>query len=101
LTEASIAGLDLASLRHLGVRFIGIEARSIESGFGVAQTWLDFVQVARGLQFQILLTDVANSAQAASASQIARLVAGQFFAPPRRVKINAGVTAANDLSVAA
>jgi EAL domain-containing protein (putative c-di-GMP-specific phosphodiesterase class I) len=101
LTEASIAGLDLASLRHLGVRFIGVEARSIESGFGVAQTWLDFVQVARGLQFQILLTDVANSAQAASASQIARLVAGQFFAPPRRVKINAGVTAANDLSVAA
>ena len=30
LTEASIAGLDLASLRHLGVKFIGIEARSIE-----------------------------------------------------------------------
>jgi EAL domain-containing protein (putative c-di-GMP-specific phosphodiesterase class I) len=101
LTEASIAGLDLASLRHLGVRFIGIEARSIEPGFGVTQTWLDFVQVARSLQFQILLTNVEDSAQAASASQIARLVAGHFFAPPRRVKINAGLSAANDLSVAA
>jgi EAL domain-containing protein (putative c-di-GMP-specific phosphodiesterase class I) len=101
LTEASIAGLDLQSLRHLGVKFIGIEARSIEPGFAVTQTWLDFVQVARGLQFQILLTNVEDSAQAASASQIARLVAGHFFAPPRRVKINAGMSAANDLSVAA
>jgi len=91
LTEASIAGLDLQSLRHLGVKFIGIEARSIEPGFGVTQTWLDFVQVARSLQFQILLTSVEDSAQAASASQIARLVAGHFFAPPRRVKINAGL----------
>ena len=101
LTEASAAGLDLASLRHLGVKFIGFDARSIESGIGIGQTWLEFVQVARGLQFQILLTGVENSAQAASASQIARLVAGPFFAPPRRVKINAGLAAANDLSAAA
>ena len=101
LTEASIAGLDLPALRHLGVKFIGVEARSIEPGFGTTQTWLDFVQVARGMQFQLLLTNVENSAQAATASQIARLVAGHFFAPPRRVKINAGLNAANDLSVAA
>jgi EAL domain-containing protein (putative c-di-GMP-specific phosphodiesterase class I) len=101
LTEASIAGLDLPALRHLGVKFIGVEARSIEPGFGTTQTWPDFVQVARGMQFQLLLTNVENSAQAATASQIARLVAGHFFAPPRRVKINAGMNAANDLSVAA
>ena len=101
LTEASIAGLDLPALRHLGVKFIGVEARSIEPGFGTTQAWLDFVQVARGMQFQLLLTNVENSAQAATASQIARLVAGHFFAPPRRVKINAGMNAANDLSVAA
>jgi EAL domain-containing protein (putative c-di-GMP-specific phosphodiesterase class I) len=101
LTQASIAGLDLPALRHLGVKFIGIEARSIAPGFGTTPTWLDFVQVARGMQFQILLTNVENSAQAATASQIARLVAGHFFAPPRRVKINAGMNAANDISVAA
>ena len=101
LTEASIAGLDLPALRHLGVKFIGVEARSIEPGFGTTQSWLDFVQVARGMQFQLLMTNVENSAQAATASQIARLVAGHFFAPPRRVKINAGLNAANDLSVAA
>jgi EAL domain-containing protein (putative c-di-GMP-specific phosphodiesterase class I) len=101
LTEASIAGLDLPALRHLGVKFIGVEARSIEPGFGTTQTWLDFVQLARGMNFQLLMTNVENSAQAATASQIARLVAGHFFAPPRRVKINAGMNAANDLSVAA
>lgn len=101
LTEASIAGLDLPALRHLGVKFIGVEARSIEPGFGTTQSWLDFVQVARGMQFQLLMTNVENSAQAATASQIARLVAGHFFAPPRRVKLNAGMNAANDLSVAA
>jgi EAL domain-containing protein (putative c-di-GMP-specific phosphodiesterase class I) len=101
LTQASIAGLDLPALRHLGVKFIGVEARSIAPGFGTTQTWLDFAQVARGMQFQILLTNVENSAQAATASQIARLVAGHFFAPPRRVKINAGMNASNDLSAAA
>jgi EAL domain-containing protein (putative c-di-GMP-specific phosphodiesterase class I) len=101
LTNASMVGLDLPALRHLGVKFIGVEARSIDSGFGTSQAWLDFAQVARGMQFQILLTNVENSAQAATASQIARLVAGHFFAPPRRVKINAGMNAANDLSAAA
>ena len=101
LTEASIAGLDLPALRHLGVKFIGVEARSIEPGFGTTQSWLDFAQVARGMNFQLLMTNVENSAQAATASQIARLVAGHYFAPPRRVKINAGLNAANDLSVAA
>jgi EAL domain-containing protein (putative c-di-GMP-specific phosphodiesterase class I) len=101
LTEASMTGLELASLRHLGVKFIGIAARSIESGSGLSPAWLDFVQAARGQQFQILLTDVDNSAQAASASQVARLVAGHFFAPPRRVKFNAGLAETNDMSAAA
>jgi hypothetical protein len=49
------------------VKFIGIAARSIESGSGLSPAWLDFVQGARGQQFQILLTDV-NSAQAAAAN---------------------------------
>jgi EAL domain-containing protein (putative c-di-GMP-specific phosphodiesterase class I) len=99
--DASVGGLDLASLRQLGVKFIGISAGSIESGFGVASTWHEFVQIARGLQFQIMLTDVANSKQAAASAQIARLVAGPFFAPPRRVKLNAGLGSRFDLSAAA
>ncbi len=101
LTNVSIAGLDLASLRHLGVRFIGVEASSVESGYGIAATWQEFVQVARGLQFQIMLTDVVTPAQAASATQIARLAAGPFFAPARRVKFNATTAEAASLSAAA
>lgn len=101
LMDAAVGGLDLASLRQLGVKFIGINASSIDSGFGVASTWHEFVQIARGLQFQIMLTDVANSKQAAASAQIARLVAGPFFAPPRRVKLNAGLGSRHDFSAAA
>jgi EAL domain-containing protein (putative c-di-GMP-specific phosphodiesterase class I)/uncharacterized membrane protein YfbV (UPF0208 family) len=99
--DASVGGLDLGSLRQLGVKFIGINAGSIDSGFGIASTWHEFVQVARGLQFQIMLTDVANSKQAAASAQIARLVAGPFFAPPRRVKLKAGLAARASVSAAA
>jgi EAL domain-containing protein (putative c-di-GMP-specific phosphodiesterase class I) len=101
LTDASVGGLDLTSLRKLGVKFIGINAGTIESGFGIASTWHEFVQIARGLQFQVMLTDVANSKQAAASAQIARLVAGPFFAPPRRVKLNVGLGSGLDLSNAA
>ncbi len=102
VTDASVAGLDLASLRQLGVLFIGIDAKTVESGFGVNAAWPAFLQAARGLQFQVVLTDVESSAQAASSAQIARYAAGSFFAPPRRVKLGAGVAAAAaDLSAAA
>ena len=101
LMDASVGGLDLTSLRQLGVKFIGINAGSVESGFGVSSTWHEFAHIARALQFQIMLTDVANSKQAAASAQIARLVAGPFFAPPRRVKLNAGLGARQDISAAA
>ncbi len=101
LVNANVAGLDMGSLRHLGVKFIGIDATSVEAGYGVSPTWQEFVQVARGLQFQVMLLDVVTSQQAASASQVARFAAGTFFAPARRVKGTAinGESAA--LSVAA
>jgi EAL domain-containing protein (putative c-di-GMP-specific phosphodiesterase class I) len=101
LTHVSVAGLDMASLRHLGVRFIAVEAATVEAGFGIAPAWAEFVQLARGLQFQIMLTDVTTPAQAASAAQIARLAAGPFFAPPRRVKFNATAAETASLSAAA
>lgn len=101
LVNVSVAGLDMASLRHLGVKFIGIEASSVEAGYGVAPMWQEFVQVARGLQFQVMLLDVASSQQAASASQVARFAAGPFFAAPRRVKGTAIGTENGALSAAA
>jgi EAL domain-containing protein (putative c-di-GMP-specific phosphodiesterase class I) len=101
VSEASVAGLDLATLRQLGVKFIGIDAASVESGYGIATTWNEFAQVARGLQFQIMLTDIKNPVQAAASAQIARLVTGPYFAPPRRVKFNAGIPSRSDISAAA
>jgi EAL domain-containing protein (putative c-di-GMP-specific phosphodiesterase class I) len=101
LTHVSVAGLDMASLRHLGVRFIAVEAGTVEAGFGIAPAWAEFTQLARGLQFQIMLTDVTTPAQAASAAQIARLAAGPFFAPPRRVKFNPTAAETASLSAAA
>ncbi len=101
LSDASVAGLDLSSLRQLGVKFIGINSSSIDAGYGIASTWHEFAQVARGLQFQIMLTDIGNAAQAATAAQIARLVTGPYFAPPRRVKFNAGLASRSGFSAAA
>lgn len=101
LVNVSVAGLDLNSLRHLGVKFIGVDAQSVDSGYGVSPSWQEFVQVARGLQFQIVLLDVITSQQAASASQVARFAAGQFFAPPRRVRANGSGDAASAMSAAA
>jgi EAL domain-containing protein (putative c-di-GMP-specific phosphodiesterase class I) len=101
LADASVAGLDLASLRQLGVKFIGINANSVYSGYGIASTWHEFAQVARGLQFQIMITDIQNATQAAASAQIARLVTGTYFAPARRVKFNAGIASKADLSAAA
>jgi EAL domain-containing protein (putative c-di-GMP-specific phosphodiesterase class I) len=101
LAEASVAGLDLGSLNKLGFKFIGINVSSVESGYGIASTWNEFAQVARGLQFQIMLTDINNPVQAAASAQIARLVTGPYFAPPRRVKFNVGLAARPDFSAAA
>jgi EAL domain-containing protein (putative c-di-GMP-specific phosphodiesterase class I) len=101
LVNVMVAGLDMGSLRHLGVKFIGIGASSVESGYGVSPSWQEFVQVARGLQFQVMLLDVATSQQAASASQVARFAAGSFFAPPRRVKGTAINTDTGSFSAAA
>ncbi len=102
LTGVSTSGLDLAALRQLGVRFLDIEAGSFETGAGLSPSWLQFSQFARAMQFQIVAGGVATAAQAAAAGQMARFARGSFFAPPRRVKSDAGIeTGAGDRTVAA
>jgi len=94
LTGVSTSGLDLAALRQLGVRFLDIDAGSFETGSGLSPAWLQFAQFARAMQFQIVAGGVATAAQAAAAGQLARFARGSFFAPPRRVKSDAGLEAA-------
>jgi EAL domain-containing protein (putative c-di-GMP-specific phosphodiesterase class I) len=90
LSQVSLTGLDLMSLRQLGVRFLDIDARSFEQGFGVAPAWSDFVQYARSLQFSIIGGCVETAAQSLAASRLARYGYGPYFAPPRRVRPDAG-----------
>jgi predicted signal transduction protein with EAL and GGDEF domain len=93
LTGVSTSGLDLAALRQLGVRFLDIEATSLETGSGLSPAWLQFAQFARAMQFQIVAGGVTTAAQAAAVGQLARFARGSFFAPPRRVKSEAGMEA--------
>jgi EAL domain-containing protein (putative c-di-GMP-specific phosphodiesterase class I) len=101
LTGVSTSGLDLAALRQLGVRYLDIEAGSFETGLGLSPAWLQFSQFARAMQFQIVAGGVTTAAQAAAAGQMARFARGAFFAPPRRVRPDAGIDTGADERTAA
>ena len=101
LSNVAVSGLDLAALRQLGVRFLGIGAQAFDAGFGMSPAWRDFAQYARAMQFQIVASDVATAQQATAATHIARFGNGPFFAPPRKVKGDAGTAAAQQRSQAA
>lgn len=90
LSRVSLTGLDLMSLRQLGVRFLDIDARTIDAGFGVAPAWSDFVQYARSMQFQLVAGKIETTTQSQAAARLARFGYGPYFAPPRRVRPGAG-----------
>ncbi|MCB1376903.1 MAG: EAL domain-containing protein [Alphaproteobacteria bacterium] len=94
LANVYVAGLDLAALRQLGVKFLSIGAAAFDAGFGMSPAWRDFTQYARAMQFQILACGITTAQQAAAATQIARFGCGMFFAPPRKVKGDAGAAPA-------
>jgi len=93
LSEVNVAGADLAALRHLGVRYLGLDAVTLDAGFGMSPAWRDFAQYARAMKFQIVATGVATTQQASAANQLARFGCGPFFAPPRKVRTDAGTAA--------
>lgn len=90
LSRVSLTGLDLMALRQLGVRFLDIDARTIDAGFGVAPAWNDFAQFARSMQFQLVAGNIETAAQSQAAARLARFGYGPYFAPPRRVRSGAG-----------
>ncbi len=89
LSHVTIVGLDLASLRQLGVRYLDVDGGSMDAGFGIAPTWFEFAELARSMQFQIVAGGVVTPVHAAAAAKIARYAHGPFFAPPRKVRANA------------
>lgn len=93
LSRVSLAGLDLASLRQLGVRFLDVDAKALNARLETAPAWVEFAQFARAMQFQMIGGGIATADQAETASHIARFGYGPYFAPPRRVRTDAGQAA--------
>ncbi|MCA3554858.1 EAL domain-containing protein [Aestuariivirga sp.] len=93
LREVFLGGLDLAALRQIGVRFLAFPPHAVDAGNGPHAAWADFARQARALQIQVIVGDVKTPQQAAAASRAARFGYGPFFAPPRKVKPDAGIAA--------
>ncbi len=91
LSNVQVAGLDLASLRQLGVRFLSFPPHAADAGFGPAPSWREFVQYARAMQFHVIVSGIETPQQASAANQVGRYGYGPFFAPPRKVRADAGV----------
>lgn len=101
LAEVQVSGLDLGALKQLGVRFLSFPPSAAGAGFGPTSAWREFMQYARAMQFQIIIADVRSSQQANAASSVARYAHGTFYAPPRKVKADAGAAAPQYRSAAA
>ncbi|MCA3574215.1 MAG: EAL domain-containing protein [Aestuariivirga sp.] len=94
LRDVYLGGLDLTALRQLGVRFLNFPPHAVDAGNGPSEVWREFVQYARAMQIQLIVGGIDTPQQAASASKCARFGHGSFFAPPRKVRRDAGVAAA-------
>ncbi len=101
LSNAAVAGLDLAALDKLNVRFVGISAGSVGSEPKQSSGIANFVQAARALHVQVIVTGVANAQQATQLMRVARFASGPAFAEPRRVRRDAIGQSAEELSAAA
>lgn len=94
LREVYLGGLDLPALRQLGVRYLSFPPHAVDAGSGPSAAWNDFAKQARALQIQVLVGDVKTAQQATAVSRVARYGYGPFFAPPRKVRPDAGVAPA-------
>jgi EAL domain-containing protein (putative c-di-GMP-specific phosphodiesterase class I) len=86
LSQASIAGVDLAALSNLNVRFISMTAASLGLNGQVSLGLPGFVQSARALRIHVVVSQVTDPAQVANLSRTARYASGPAFAMPRRLK---------------
>ena len=90
LREVYLGGLDLPALRQLGVRFLSFPPHAVDAGSGPNAAWNDFAREARALHMQVIVGEVKTPQQATAVSRVARYGHGPFFAPPRKVRADAG-----------
>jgi EAL domain-containing protein (putative c-di-GMP-specific phosphodiesterase class I) len=93
LSEVSAEGLDIGALRQLGVRYLTFQPAAADGGQLTPAAWADFVRHAQALQVQLVAGSIKTPQQASAANKFARFGFGPFFAPPRRVRADAGMAA--------
>jgi EAL domain-containing protein (putative c-di-GMP-specific phosphodiesterase class I) len=86
LSQASISGVDLGSLNRLNVRYVGVTASSVGVGGVVSAGLPGFVQSARALRIQIVLSHIGDPRHVNGLSRISRYASGPAFASPRKLK---------------
>jgi EAL domain-containing protein (putative c-di-GMP-specific phosphodiesterase class I) len=86
LSQASIAGVDLAALHQLNVRFVSLAASSIGVGGQISAGLPGFVQSARAMRVHIIVSHVGDPRQVENLARTARYASGPAFAPPRKLK---------------
>jgi EAL domain-containing protein (putative c-di-GMP-specific phosphodiesterase class I) len=101
LSEAAVAGLDLTALEKLNVRHVSITAGSVGNEPKQSAGIANFVQAARALHVQVVVTGVSSAQQATQLMRVARFASGSAFAEPRRVRRDAIGHAKDEVSAAA
>jgi cyclic-di-GMP phosphodiesterase, flagellum assembly factor TipF len=86
LSQASISGVDLPSLSRLNVRWIGLAASSVGIGTRISAGLPGFVQSARAMRIQIVISHLCDPRQVQGLSRTARFASGPAFALPRKLK---------------
>ena len=86
LSHASISGVDLASLNRLNVRYVSLAAVSVGVGVQISAGLPGFVQSARALRIQIMISHVGDPRHVHGLARTARYASGPAFAAPRKLK---------------
>jgi EAL domain-containing protein (putative c-di-GMP-specific phosphodiesterase class I) len=88
LSNATIAGIELSSLNRLNVRFVSVAAGAVGIGVQVAAGLAGFVQSARALRIQVVISNLNDARNVPGLARIVRYACGPAFALPRKLKRN-------------
>ena len=86
VTGVVMTGIDLASLRELGVIYLGLTPEIFDQQASTSQDLLAFCRLVRALQIQLMVNGITRMETAQALAGVARFASGPLYAPPRRVK---------------
>jgi EAL domain-containing protein (putative c-di-GMP-specific phosphodiesterase class I) len=90
LRDVYVGGLDLGALRQLGVCYLSFPPYAADAGSGPSTAWTSLVKTARSLQINLVIDGIETRQQAVAAGKFAEYGKGPYFAPPRKVRADAG-----------